>query len=506
MTEISTSSSEQTNTSAQSNIARTSGLKGRDYLGYALGDTACCLVFGLVTSLLQKFYTDIFQLNPLWIMIMLIGARIWDAVNDPIMGRVADTIKVSKYGRYRPWLIWAAAPLTISAILMFAKWPGLGETPDHVGTFVYAILTYILFGMCYTVLQIPYGSLASVVTSDEKERNKLSIFRSIGAGIGSMPVIIIASFCYIDRISPDGNPVIGENGKVIQDMNYLPVIIGVIVLALASFVLLFVAFKNNKERVVTNPNKAIKGDSSKAIKTLFKSKAFIAISCASMLLLAAQMFTQSYYLYLFNDFFGKNWMNIVSVISTYAPMILLMFFTPKMIRIFGKKEISAVGLAIAAIANLAMYFSKGLMPDSWWLFLLLCFLSGCGQTFILLQVWSFATDAIDEIEVKTGTFNAGTAYAVFMFFRKLGQMISAIAVNGALLAMSYKTYKGAVQTATTLSTMYDMATIIPAVLFGATALIMFLWYPLNKKKTAELQIAKEAMLAKANSQTQNSQI
>ena len=102
--------SEITNTQ-ESFIAKTSGLKTKDYLGYALGDTACCLVFGLVTSLLQKYYTDLLLINPLWIMIMMVVARVWDAVNDPIMGRIVDTIKPSpKYGRFRPWFLYSAIP------------------------------------------------------------------------------------------------------------------------------------------------------------------------------------------------------------------------------------------------------------------------------------------------------------------------------------------------------------------------------------------------------------
>lgn len=476
----------------QSYIARSSGLKLPDYVAYALGDTACCLVFGLVTSLLQKFYTDIFGLGPLFIMLMMVGARIWDAINDPIMGRIADTIKVSRWGRYRPWFLYASVPLTLASILMFVKWPGIEE--GSVGMEVYATVTYVLFGMCYTALQIPYGSLASVVTTDDKERTKLSVFRSVGAGVGSLPVILIASFCYADRIQ-NGEPVIGEDGNIIQDMQYTPVLIGVIVLALVSFLMLMIAFRFNKERVNTAPAiRRSKGETFRIIKTLLKNRAFVSVSCASMLLLASQMFTSSYYLYLFDDFFGKNWMNTVSTVCTYAPMAILMFFTPKLVRKFGKREICAVGIALSAAANLLMFATKSLMPSAWWLFLILCFFSGCGQAFIILQVWSLATDAIDDVEVKSKMREDGTSYSVFMFFRKLGQVIAAVAVNGALLAMNYKTAAGSVQTAETLSTMYDMATIIPAVLFGIMAVILFIWCPLSKKRVKELQVEKEEML------------
>jgi GPH family glycoside/pentoside/hexuronide:cation symporter len=478
----------------KSYIARTSGLTTKDYIGYALGDVSCCLVFGLVTSLLQKFYTDIFHLSPLFIMIMMVCARIWDAVNDPIMGRICDRMKPGRYGRYRPWFLYAAGPLTVSAILMFVKWPGFGEEGYESGTAIYAACTYTLFGMCYTMLQIPYGSLAGVVTTDERERTKLSVYRSIGAGLGSLPVILVASFSYKNRLDGQGNPILGANGQVIQDMQFWPVFIGVAAMSLISFVFLMLAFRYNKERVQIAPETVRKSSTYKIISLLFKNRAFVAISVASMLLLAGQMFMQSFYLYLFNDYFSKNWMNLVAMLCTYAPMAIFMLFTPRMVRRFGKKEICASGMIAAAIANLILFALRSVILDLWWLFLVLCFVSGCGLTFIILQVWSMTTDAIDDIEVKTGVREDGTAYAFFMFFRKLGQVIAALAVNGALLAMDYQTAKGAVQSLKTLTTMYDMATIIPAVLFGGMAVVLFVWYPLSKKKVAELQVAKEAKL------------
>lgn len=477
----------------QSFISRTSGLKTKDYVGYAMGDTACCLVFGLVTSFLQKFYTDIFHLEPLFIMIMFIGARIWDAINDPLMGRLCDSIKLSKWGRYRPWFVWAAAPLIISTVLMFIKWPGLTYDVNPIGTCVYATVTYVMFGMSYTMLQIPYGGLASVVTTDEKERTKLSVFRSIGAGVGSVPAVFIASFCY-ETVGK--NPV---TDREIKEMQYTPIIIGVAVVSAIALGMLIFAFVMNKERVIAQPQqKRAKGQTMEFVKSLFKNRAFLSVSVTSMLLLAGQMFTQSFYLYLFDDYFGKNEMNLISTVCTYAPMVIFMFFTPKMVRKFGKKELCGVGMIIAAAANLGMFALRSVNPNILaYLFLVLCFISGCGLTFIILQVWSMATDAIDEIEIKTGRRDDGTAYAFFMFFRKIGQVISAVAVNGALLSMNYNTAKGAKQTIENLNTMYDLATIIPAVLFGLMAVVLLVWYPLSKKKVAELQVAKEEHLKNA---------
>lgn len=479
----------------ESYIAKTSGLKTRDYLGYALVDTAGCLVFSLVTTLLQKYYTDVFHLSPLFIMLMFIGARIWDAVNDPIMGRICDTVKPGKSGRYRQWLLIAALPLSLSAVLMFLRFPGLGEENHGLATCVYATATYVFFGMAYTVLQIPYGSLASVVTTDAGERSKLSVWRSMGAALGSIPVLVIASFAYAPRLDAAGNPVMGENGKAITDMQVRPVILGVTVMAACSLLLLLLAFRLTRERVKTKPRPREKGAALKVLGLLLRQRSFVAISLASMLLLAGQMFTQSFYTYLFNDYFHANWMNLAAQACTYSPMLLLMFFLPRMARSLGKKEVCAFGSAFAAAANLLLFFLRGMEPGKLILpFLALCLISGCGLTTLVMQLWAMVTDVIDEIEVDTGSRDDGTAYSLFNFFRKLGQVLSAVCVNGALLGMHYRYEKGAVQTLENLRTMYDLATLIPAILFGLMALILFIWYPLSREKVEALQLRKEEKL------------
>ncbi len=476
-------------------IARTSGLKTRDYLGYAMIDAAGCLIFSLVTTLLQKYYTDILHLSPLFIMLMFICARIWDGINDPIMGRIADTVRPGKYGRYRPWVLYAAFPLAVCGVLMFVKLPGMGEPEIAVSTAVYATVTYVLFGMVYTMLQIPYGSLASVVTTDDRERSRLSVFRSCGAAIGSIPVLVIASFAYAKRLDASGNPILGENGKAITDMQYGPVFIGVVIMSVVSLALLLLAFTMNTERVKTKPQPKEKGATAKAIRLLFQNRAFVSISLISMLLLSGQMFTQSFYTYLFDDYFHANWMNLAVQACTYSPMLIFMFFLPKLARKLGKKEICAVGVTAAAAANLALFFLRGMDPALlMWIFLALSFVSGLGLTTLVMQLWAMVTDSTDDIEVKTGSHDTGTAYSVFNFFRKLGQVLSAICVNGALLGMHYRYEKGAVQTPANLKTMYDLATLIPAVLFGIMALLLFAAYPLSKKKVALLQEQKEQNL------------
>ena len=476
-------------------IQRTSGLRARDYFGYAMVDAAGCLVYSLVTTLLQKFYTDIFHLSPLFIMIMFIAVRIFDTLNDPVMGRICDTVKPGRGGRYKQWFLYIAVPLAVCSVFMFIKFPWAGEAGNVTATCIYATVTYVLFGMAYTVVQIPYGILASVVTTDVGERNKLSVFRSIGAALGSVPVLLIASFAYAKRTDASGNAVIGENGKAITDMQYGPVITGVIIMAAATMVMLIISYFLNRERVKTKPRPKEKGALKKALGIVLRDRAFIVLSMAGLLLLAGQMFTQSFYTYLFNDYFHANWMNLVSQFCSYSPMLIFMFILPVMARRRGKKEVTAVGVALAALANLVLFFLRGLDPSVLiWVFLAMNFISGLGLTTLVMQLWAMFTDVVDGIEVRHGMRDDGTSYAMFNFFRKLGGVLAAICVNGALLGMNYKYEKGAVQTLENLKTMYDLATLIPAVLFGIMAVLLFVLYPLSRRKVEELQEKKELKL------------
>ena len=481
-------------------IAQTSGLKGKDYIGYALGDFAGCMSFATVTTLLQRFYTDVWGLSPLFILIMFMGARVWDAINDPIMGRIVDTMKPSKQGRYRVWMKYIAIPLALVTVLMFLPWPQLSQAFGMTGMMVYATLTYVAFGMVYTMHQIPYGSLASVVTTDVKERNKLSVFRSIGAALGNIPVLAI-TFIWTKKVEVDG--------EMVSKVQYLPVIIGISVIAVLVGVLLFVGYKTNKERVVAKKaaEKGEKGETWRIVKNLLKNRSFLAVSIAGMMLLAGQMFTQSFYTYLFTYKFGHDWMNMVSMACTYLPMLFLMPFMGKLISRFGKKAVCAFGAFLASGANLALFAMRGLGNGALtFIFLGFCFISGIGLSIITLETWALATDAIDDVEVKTGMRNDGSSYSVFMFFRKFGQVIAAVAVNAALLGIHYLNDNGTINieaVTTNVGMFYDLATIIPAVMFGIMGLSMLLLYGLSKKKTEELQVEKEAILKK---QVENNEI
>lgn len=460
-------------------ISRTSGIDTRDKIGYAMGDLASLLVFGLVQSVLQKYYTDVLGIGVVSIMVMFIIARMWDAINDPLWGRIIDRIPPAPDGRYRRWLKTLAVPVALSAVLMFVKIPGLSEG----GYLAYAYVTYILFGMLYTGINIPYGSLAQVITSDDRERSSLSVFRSIGSTFGAMPAMLLISFCYVKN----------ENGTSV--MSYGKILTGAAVIAALSVAAYLLCYRWTTERVPTKPAPKEKGQTWKVIKILLHSRPYMAVCLVGMLFLAAQMFSQSYNTYLFNYYFNAPGLSMMPTVCQYLPVAVIMLFAGKLGARFGRREVCAYGMLMAGVCNLALYLVGG---TNVWMFLAVCLLSGVGNAFIFLLVWAIAADAIDYNEVSYGLHDEATSYAFFTFMRKLGQTIAAILVNMALLRIGYtdNVLNTANITGGTLDMMFTDSVLIPAVLYFLIFVILRFMYPLGREKIAQLQKEKEKLLSK----------
>lgn len=463
----------------QSYISRTSGIGTRDKIGYAMGDLASLLVFGLVQSVLQKYYTDVLGIGVVSIMIMFIIARIWDAINDPLWGRIIDRIPPAPDGRYRRWLKILAVPVALSAVLMFVKIPGLSEG----GYLAYAYVTYILFGMLYTGINIPYGSLAQVITSDDRERSSLSVFRSIGSTFGAMPAMLLISFCYVKN----------ANGTAV--MSYSKILTGAIIISAVSVLAYLLCYRWTTERVPTKPTPKEKGQTWKVIKILLHSRPYMAVCLVGMLFLAAQMFSQSYNTYLFNYYFNAPGLSMMPTVCQYLPVAVIMLFAGKLGARFGRREVCAYGMLMAGVCNLALYLVGG---TNVWMFLAVCLLSGIGNAFIFLLVWAIATDAIDYNEVSYGLHDEATSYAFFTFMRKLGQTIAAILVNMALLRIGYtdNVLNTANITGGTLGMMFTDSVLIPAVLYFLIFVILRFMYPFGREKIAQLQKEKEKLLSR----------
>ena len=461
-------------------ISRTSGIKARDKIGYAMGDLASCLVFGLTQSVMNKYYTDLLQVSVLSVMIMTIIARVWDAINDPIWGRLIDGAKPRADGRYRHWLKVFAVPVALASILMFVRIPGLSGG----GKLAWIYVTYILFGMLYTCINIPYGSLAQVITSSDKERSSLSVFRSIGSTFGAMPAMVLISICYVKLA--DGSSV----------MDYKKVLVGVIVIAALSVAAYMLCYAWTRERVPSEPAPREKGQTMKVIRILLRSRPFMAVSLASMLFLAAQMFGQGYNAYLFDHYFHSPGLTMLPTVFQYLPVAVVMFFAARLGNKLGRREVCSYGVLLAALFYIALFVLALFGVTSVWLYLAACLASGVGTAFIFLLVWALATDAIDYNRVTYGLNDEATSYAFYSFMRKLGQTVATILINVPLLRIGYEGSKLRTEglTADKLRSMYNSSVMIPAVLFALVFVLLRFYYPLSKKRVEELQIEKERVL------------
>lgn len=483
-----------------SNLSNTSGIGMKDKICYALGDVGSLLVFGLVNTFLQVFYTDKLGITPLMVMLIMIIARVWDAINDPIWGRIVDNAPSKPKRRYKKWLLYLCVPLAFSSILMFIDVNGWFHF-SYVACVIYAIVSYIIFGMLYTGTNIPYGSMSSVITSDDKERSALSVFRSVGSTLGGFGPMVVNFFVW-------------ETKDGVQVLNSTKLIIGVAIMAVLSVVCSILCYKFSEERVVVpsrSKEERPKGETLRVLKNLLKTRSFVIISIVGMLFLAAQMFQTTYNMYVFKVFFNKGGFATLSTVCQYLPVAIIMFFSGKLVNKFGRKEVCAFGLLFTALCfGVLAVIPIGSIDKSilMWIFLAVSLLAGFGNAFIFLMIWALANDAVDDYFVKTKSHDEATAYSIFTFMRKLGQTVAAIVVNISLITLGYgasgangwTNANEALAKGVDVSMMYYQSIIIPAALSLLMFLLLMFVYPLSKKRVEALQTEKAAILEEKETQ------
>ena len=197
-------------------------------LGYAAGDMASCLYFGIFMNFMAIFYTDVFGLTPAVLATMLLFARTWDWINDPIMGAIADRTN-TKMGKFRPWILWMIVPYMILGVLTFTTFD-----LSNTGKIVYAYATYTLLMMVYTAINVPYGALMGVMTARSDQRTILASYRFVGANAGIFLVTLLLPM--LVKSIGDGNEQVGYSGAMM-------------VLACCAGALFFITFKTSQERI-----------------------------------------------------------------------------------------------------------------------------------------------------------------------------------------------------------------------------------------------------------------
>ena len=438
-----------------------------DKVGYAFGDFGCAAFFAFVSSYLMVFYTDVLGVSAAAVGTLFVVARFWDAINDPIMGVLLDKAQATKHGKFRPYVIRFGLPMVIVGILAFTAIPGL---PDNL-KLPYAYVTYILYGMLYTAVNIPYGSLASVMTNDSNERTALSTFRNLGSMLANILVMVL-----VPKI------IFNAQGEVTAE----GFIICAVILAIISTVSFFFNFRLTRERIVhktTNSNKGI----IETVGLLFRNRAFLGVAIASFLMLGGTFTLSSLNVYIFKDYFkATNFTALGGMIGMVASVVVIPF-AGAIVRKLGKKESAVLGSTFAASMYIVMLFIPNLTVS---IFLVLSFLAGLGSGLVNTIIWALVSDAIDYQEYTTGERNEGTVYSSYSLARKLGQVISGGMGGFALSLLGYQS--GATVQAESIGIgIKNIGIGMAAGGFILTTIVLIFVYNLSKKKVAEMNKALE---------------
>lgn len=448
-------------------------------VGYLFGDMGNLFVLTFVSTYLKVFYTDCLLpghgadatkiSTDLTVLFLVI--RLWDAINDPLWGILVDTRRPTKNGKFRPYLMTVSVPLGLSTALCFLN------VQNYISSYAmllaFAYISYCVYGMLYTAINIPYGSLASAITDDPNGRTLLSTMRSIGAGVGGAAVTLVAQSIIYD----DGTK-----------LNPEKTFVAVCVLSALSIAAYMTCYKTTKERVLYSPEKK-KVNLKLTYGTLFKSRPFLTVTIAGLVISGLLQFG-SFNQYLTKNYFGNSNLSIWLTISTYAPMVILILFCPKLAAKFGKKELCTSGLVLATLSSIVMCFigPNETLQANPVPYLILNFGVGAGYSFVSILNWAVVTDVIDYQENVTGIKNESAIYAVYTFARKVGQTIADS--GGLQLLYKYAKYdpetKGVGYIPGVGDRMYKMVTRVMAIGY-AIIFILFMLYPLNKKKLETLQ-------------------
>ena len=425
-------------------------------IGYGAGDAANNLAFTTATMFLLVYYTDVAGISAAAAGTLLLVVRLFDAFADVFAGRMVDRTFSKRFGKFRPFIMFGSIPLLLLSVATFSV-PQLGES----GTLLYAYVSYAALGLAYSLVNIPYGSLAGAMTQDPGERAKLGSARMVGGLlVGSALGIFVA-------------PLIKPGADLQATFTTITLVfVGI------GAVLYFFTVLTAKERVYRAvPNVSVK----QSIETLKGNKPLLMLCISSFLFLSGYLALTSVQLYYLRDVLGRlDLYPVLSIIQLVLTFVLAAFM-PRLVRSIGKKRvyiysslISVAGGVVIFVtpASLAMIGFAGLV------------LSLVGVLAMSIVVWALEADTVEYGEWKTGVRTEGITYALFSFTRKSGQAVGGALAAYALALGGYKS-GGVAQTSEAVFGIQIAAGALPAVLTFLAALVM-IKYTLTDTKHAEI--------------------
>ena len=449
-------------------------IKLTEKIGYGFGDMASSMFWKLFGAYLMIFYTDVFGLPAAAVGTMFLITRIWDSAFDPIVGVIADRTH-SRWGKFRPYLLWLAVPFGIIGILTFV-------TPDWspIGKLIYAYVTYSLMMMIYSAINVPYASLLGVMSPNPKERNTLSTYRMAFAYIGSFIALLL--FMPLVNFFSGNSKELGD-----QQTGWT---MAVVVIAILCIVLFFGCFAWTKERV--RPIKEVQNPLKEDLKDLFKNKPWWILLGAGVAALVFNSIRDGATVYYFKyfvveedyatvSFFGMSFVlsGLYLALGQAANIIGVIAAAPVSNRI-GKRNTYMGAMVVATVLSVIFYWFD--REDLIWMFVFQALISICaGSIFPLL--WSMYADCADYSELKTGNRATGLIFSSSSMSQKFGWAIGT-AVTGWLLGF-FGFQANAVQSEEAISGIKMFLSFLPAI--GTILSVVFIsMYPLTENKMKDI--------------------
>lgn len=415
----------------QTATARLFGI--RDKIGYALGDFACNLSFTLISTYMMLYYMQYMHVKETdWAWIIIVG-KLWDAINDPIIGGLTDRVKIGK-SKYKSWISIGSIGLVIFTTVIFLPVPEASYTVR----ILLCLLSYMVWSVFYTMVNVPYGSLHSAISDDPNHRATLSTFRSVGAGVSMLIIMLLPSFVY-------------DSNENLKGEMFVWLALGFSVVA---FLSLIGVNKLTTERVNTSqPIEKKKQNYFQVLLAFAKNRPIWALTIASMAQAICFVGANSMNQIVFQSFFRDTSILTVVTIVSYIPMVAVMFILSKLVAKFGKRNCVIVSCAISLVGAIGMlvfpfkYTQVGASVDvvSIIVWTVLLMIANIGNGLFGVIVWAMVVDCIDYQNIKTGQRDEGSIYSLYSFFRKLAQGIGSSLVAMVLAWLGYKKELGGSQ-------------------------------------------------------------
>ena len=448
----------------------------RDQVGYVFGDMAGSFVNLFVDAYFLTFCTYALGIAPEWMAVLFLVARLWDAVNDPIIGSFPDRWRLGKSGdKFTPWIKLFMIPLALSGVLCFSDVPFTG-----VALHAWVAFVYILFGMSYTGTSMPFGAMANVVSTDPIDRSKLSRARSIGGGL-------------VGAFALGAVPVIGFD----KDENLLPArfTLLAIIFGVCSIVSYLVLCKCTRERVREERKEGEKFEYKKVLKAAVKNRPLIGVMIATIGSMLTITGSSQTYSYIYKEVYHNTDMIMVSTVAAMPFMFVVFPLIPKLVRKFGKRNVilitSAISLGFSLIK--VIFFIENVV-----LYTALNICAMIGQTAFTMLIWALVSDCLDYSEWKTGFRSDGSMYSLYTFSRKIGSTVASTGIAASLGLVGYVSGMNVVQTPEAVTGIYYICNLIPVICYALQLIGVGLIFNLDKKKTDEMYAAMEEIRAQKN--------